>query len=109
MNKDEEFFYDNAGYSVPPGREECARRLASAEAVARHRCWRVEWMPEQDIDLSWCENCEAEGHEHEVECAVLLGGNGTTVLASLGNIVDATPQYRRVIAAELALQALQDG
>lgn len=56
--------------------------------------------------------------EHEIACAVLRdrpeiqttyrGGRAGEVLASLGAIIDASDAYKRVVAAELASEALAE-
>lgn len=125
MTPSESFFFRNAGHSYDPSREtkrtgriRYARELARAENEAKVRGWSVLWEDEIDVDLSWCE-CETDGveHEHEVLCAILYGEDWTNtlksrrdmkVLGSLGNIVDADRNYRRVVEAELALEALRE-
>ncbi len=100
------FFLRNAGYSYDPktetkqaGRSRCARQLAKAERDAAALGFTFEWQ-EDDIFAS-------HGHdEHPNTCEVCFCLDGDKVLASLGCIDDATREYRRVIEAELALEAL---
>ena len=110
------FFSKNAGSSYTPGKEtraqgkrRGAQALAHAEAEAARRGWRVEWDHEQDVDLSWADDEQREDIDEVLE-AVLKDENGH-VLASLGNITFgrdsmANRNYRRVVEAELALEAL---
>lgn len=109
----EQFFYDNAGYSIAAGqteeegREEAARALAHAEQYARQHGWYTEWeqYPEGCIGCD-CKSDEcacSTGEEHEVLCATLYNEDDAA-LESLGAICGATRQYRRVVAAELAIE-----
>ena len=113
------FFLNNAGYATPPGRVACAASLARAEAEARERGWYVFWEGESDIPYEdalgdhayWCDReAKGERHQHTVEMATLVGPDSmsslSNVLASLGAIIDADAAYRRVVAAELAAEAL---
>lgn len=103
------FFYKHAGYSHDPkketraqGRRRGAKALARAEAEASARGWRVEW----EGDPEAYEMGDAETEEpREVLGAVLRDENGH-VLGSLWGIGDPTREYRRVVEAELALEAL---
>jgi hypothetical protein len=100
------FFAENAGYATPPGRMACAKALADAENFASAHDWEVSWEWDEGGDLGdhdyWCgrEDCS-----HEIECAILRDPHGN-VLASLGSIIDADRAYRRVVAAELASEAM---
>ena len=69
-----------------------ATALAEAEAEATARGWRVEWEGDPDGSV------EALG-------AVLRDESGR-MLASLWGIVRSSRNYRRVIEARLALEAL---
>lgn len=111
LTADQQFFFDNAGYSYSPGKESkalgrtrCAVALAAAEAHGREQGWAVEWEQEQEIDLSWMTD-EERAQPHEVLCAVLLDSAGK-VLDSLGNIVDPSREYGRVVEAELCAGAM---
>jgi hypothetical protein len=110
LSPDELFFFENAGWSYDPkkesaqvGRMSCARDLAKAEKIAEQLGWEVEWEWDNDIDDSWM-SPEEQAKDHEWLCARLMDGN--TVLEALGGIVDADANYRRVIEAELAAEAL---
>jgi hypothetical protein len=115
LTPDQFFFYQNAGYSHDPkaetpeqGRLRCARELAEAEAVAQRLEYAFEWEFDQDADLSWMSDEERE-QEHEVLCCRIVDPENTRhSLASLCGITDADRNYRRVIEAELAAEAIAD-
>jgi hypothetical protein len=110
LTEAEQFFYDHAGYSYDAehmtgeqGRILSAKLLAQAE----------EWAKDHDLTYVWVDTDDwtPSGHESEFgytpetcEFAELVNEDGET-LASLGCIDDATPEYRRVIEAELAFEA----
>lgn len=115
MTKDERFFWEHAGYSYNPktqtkaqGRRETARRLATAEEHAAEQEWCFSW----EWDDAGCSGCDcksddcacASGAEHETLGCVLRDLEGN-VLASLWGICSPTPQYSRVVEAELAAEA----
>jgi hypothetical protein len=97
--------------------------LARAEARAAALGWEVRWDWDEDAgapDTSWCPICErmaandrtlprevSVGHAHEILCAVLVDADGK-VLGSLGGIADPDHAYRRLVEAELALEALAE-
>lgn len=103
------FFHENAGWAA--GRKAIgALELARAEAAAANNGWRVVWSQDEDPDLGdhayWCADERAgRQHDHDVECADLQDDTGHT-LATLCGIIDADRDYRRVVEAELALEAL---
>lgn len=110
LTADEQFFYDNAGYSIAAGqteeegREQTALALAYAEQHARQHGWYVNW--EQDDECSGCDcgsdECPcATGEPHETLYATLYDADGLA-LESLGGICGSTAHYRRVVGAELA-------
>lgn len=103
------FFLNKAGYCTPPGRAACALSLARAEAIAEERGWTAEWFHDEDGDLGdhdfWCrKDC---GKSHEIKVCLLRDEDGK-VLASLCGIIDADRDYRRVVEAELADEALYE-
>lgn len=112
-----QFFSKHAGGSYTPGKEtraqgkrRLAQRLAKAEREAFSRGWRVDWDQEMDPDLSWCDECSSGEHDkyehmNSTESAVLRDEEGR-VLASLGNIDRPDRNYRRLVEAELADEAL---
>jgi hypothetical protein len=112
------FFMKHAGSSYMPGKETRAQgkrrgaiKLAKAEAEASARGWTVEWEHEQDPDLSWASEEDRDGISENLS-AVLKDEHGH-VLSSLGNITFGydsmvNRNYRRVVEAELALEALHE-
>jgi hypothetical protein len=114
LTPDQLFFYENAGYSykepetAEQGRIRCAIELAQAEEYARGLGWEFEWEHDQSPDLSFMSD-EERSQEHEVLCCRIPDpSNPKYSLASLCGIVDADRNYRRVIEAELASEALAD-
>lgn len=121
-----EFFKEYAGYSVAPGetqdqgRTRSAEILAKAEAYAEEHDWHVEWSYDEE-SCSGCEcgsdecNCFT-GKPHETLGAVLYDsdiqpdaiGANAHVLGSLWGICEPSREYRRVINAELASEALAE-
>lgn len=113
LTEAERFFFEHSGWSYKPGEEtscegrnRCARLSAQAEAWARADGvtfrWEDDnelWEPEPYDTIEWC----AAGRE--VTCKA-CGHTEWETLASLGGIADATPEYRRVIEAELAYEAM---
>lgn len=102
------FFPKHAGYSYDPktqtpaqGRIECAKALARAERIMQESGAYVTWEPDPYADDSWMEPGETWDR---CECATLRNAEGDA-LASLGMIFDASPDYQRVVEAELALEA----
>lgn len=108
------FFFKNAGYSYDPksqtpkqGRAARARKLAEAERYFDAHDWRIEWWEDWTVE---CHVDAFDGYDVEPETceqAILYDAAGN-VLASLGCIDDADDNYRRVIRAELALEAMAD-
>lgn len=114
ISEAERFFRKHAGYSVKQGetntqgRNRCARELAQAEKDARDAGFTFEWGDD------WaCSNHAREfgaeaypdGNPRTCEYCQCLNADGD-VCESLGCIDDANPEYRRVIEAELASEAL---
>lgn len=111
-----QFFYTYAGYSYDPktqtpeqGRMQTARALAKAERDAASQGIRFGWEP----DVEGCIGCDcglpeckcASGEPHEVLVCLAYNTEGK-VIASLGAICEPTREYRRVVEAELALEAI---
>ena len=98
------FFRRHAGYSkganesISSAKRRRATALARAEAEATARGWRVEWEGDPDGDPNT--GVAALG-------AVLRGSDGEH-LSSLWGITDMSRDHKRVVEAELALQALGD-
>lgn len=108
------FFLKHAGYSYDPktetpqaGRSRCARQLAKAERDARALGYTFEWdddpdgRDDSDEDVETCESCVCLDGEVGAD-----EDRNSHILAVLGGICDATREYRRVVEAELALEAL---
>jgi len=113
-----EFFYDNAGYSYDPatetvedGRLRGARQLAMAERFAQVMGAEYVWEDDWSLGHSHAEEFpDAYDNEPDtcewVQLRVTLPCGHSDIVASLSCIDDATPEYRRVIEAELALEWL---
>lgn len=110
------FFLEQAGYSYDPkterpidGKRRCARELSKAERHSLDNGWYVEWWQ----DENGCSGCDcgavdcrcSNGDEHETLGCVLKDEDGD-VLASLWGICEPSREYRRVVAAELALESM---
>lgn len=123
LTKDEWFFYEHAGYVYDPKKEtqeearmRVARELARAERHAEEKGWECEW--EEDD----CIGCDCGNENGECPCcnrvrghskvALLYGKCGECgvrrLLGSLGSICGASKENRRVVEAELALDAMVD-
>jgi hypothetical protein len=109
------FFYEHAGYSYDPktetaeqGRIRCAVELADAEATGQRLGYTFEWDWDECPDLSWMSD-EERKEEHEVLCCRIPDPENTRYsLASLCGITDPDSNYRRVIEAELAQEAIAE-
>lgn len=111
------FFFSHAGYSYDPktetkiqGRWKWARALATAEKAGQDQNLEFVWEYDQYPDTSWMDEQalkELENGQTEIlECVARQDG---VVLASLCGIhidVNDRHQYRRVVEAELAMEAL---
>lgn len=107
------FFYDHAGYSHDPkcetpnqARRRRAQELAQAEArkerLVRKGSIRIEWSldadPYETDDEKPDEVLECRIYEKCRQC------RQWRCVSSLGGIGDPSPEYRRVIEAELMLE-----
>jgi|SRR5215472_11457019 len=107
-----DFFRANAG-GVVGYTAHNAITLARAEAWAKREGIRFVWEPDDDADWSWMDDDERK-REHTVEgCRAVrvhecerCGHETADTLASLWGIFDADNAYRRVVEAELALEAM---
>lgn len=125
------FFAANAGGIVGQNAT-TAIALARAERWADDEELETEWMQDDDGDLGdheyWCHNARSidrlsareqraynvSSCEHAIEWCRLVrpcADHGTDckhaeTLGSLGGIIDADRNYRRLIRAELALEAM---
>lgn len=122
------FFYEHVGGSYNPatetveqGKMRGAMRLADAEAWASAAGWRVEWHLEdedpRDVFGEFCtadpctdEHCGLIHSDPDAEhfWACIKGPDGERIDAggSLGMIESPSREYRRLIEAELALEAM---
>jgi hypothetical protein len=123
LTRDQRFFFDHAGYSYPvgsdpaTGRTACACRLADAEETllqAMRRANVAMVWEHDDIGARYYRKRPEDTPDHRMEgsdwrytCELAAIVNGETVLASLGAVLDADANYRRVIRAELALECLE--
>ena len=104
------FFKEEAGYCVGQ-RALGAYKLAKAEQEAKRLGLVASWRPDDDADLSWMDDSE-RAQSHDVEYCTLYKPcdcgheNHHEAVASLSGIVDADRNYRRVVEAELALEAI---
>jgi hypothetical protein len=114
------FFVDHAGYATPPGRAVCAAELVRSEAWANFERdngrLTVEWVDDNDADLSWADESTLAdidaGTYAVLGCVVTyhapLAWSGATTerFESLWGIVVTGPNdpYCRVVAAELCAQ-----
>lgn len=116
MTKQQQFFYDNAGYSWDPkketekqGRYNSARRYAKAEMQALRDGVTFQW----EIDPNGCIGCDcgsstcecSSGESHHTFYCIARTADGTDG-ASLHGICGLTPEYKRVIEAELASEII---
>jgi hypothetical protein len=116
----EQFFYDHAGYSHDPatetsehGHARCAMDLAAAEQRIARGGYRIEWDQDYEFDpYCACEDDDCPAKTGPAYCAALFSADGIRVLASLCGITFerghdySDDPYARVVAAELALEAL---
>ena len=111
------FFFANAGYSYTPGKEtklqgrwRCARDLASAERIASDRGYSFEWSQDDMTNRDFTD----DGPEYYLWACVCRDDSGN-VVASLGGVdfgYERDPwmdDYRRVVEAELASEAIGNG
>jgi hypothetical protein len=103
QRKNFEFFFKHAGYIVGE-RAKGALNLARAEQYAEERGWSFDWTWDDNADSSWMDEKERE-RDHEALGCILRDENGE-VIESLWGIFDPDENYRRVVQAELASQAM---
>ncbi len=114
MTKQEQFFYDNAGYSHAPTQTPEEGHVETAKALARAETWSVQEghytviEHDDDADASWIDN----EHDRETYLAnvwyMQLWSEDDKLLGSLGSC-DGGHKYKRVVRAELALEAMPKG
>lgn len=104
-----QFFQTHAGWCSPPGKMACAFALAKAEADAELLGMRFEWFEDEEGCLGCTcgdKRCKCStGEAHEVLCCVARDAQGR-IVASLGGICEPSHEYKRVVEAELAQEAL---
>ena len=120
LTDQERFFYEHAGWSYDPkretpeeGRAHCAIALAAAERDAQTKGWYFEWEYDDscagcDCGDSKCPCFRSKGrvtNYHRPFFCSVYDAPGGNMLGSLHGICEPTPEYRRVIQAELALEA----
>lgn len=115
MTKQEQFFFDHAGFSYDPktetaeqGKLRCAKELATAETWACQEGLVFQIESDPDVDESFMDD---EPQEYQDEWrgtawqCLLWDAEGKTLLASLGGCFGYA-DYKRVVKAELALEAM---
>lgn len=114
LTADQFFFYQNAGYSYAKtqtpeqGRIRCAKDLAVAETVAQRLGYEFEWEFDECLDLSWMSDDERQRGDEILCCRIFDPENPRYSPASLCGITDPDRNYRRVVEAELAAEAIAD-
>lgn len=93
------FFQQEGGYAARP-----AIRLMRAERYAHNQGWLVGWLPDPEGQRDWY--CECGCVPDAVLGCTLYDADGETMLAGLYAIGDPSPAYQRLVAAELALEAM---
>lgn len=116
LTDSEQFFYDHAGCSFDPSRETAssgltrnAILLASAEEHAKREGWDVEWDIDPEADIIPTANYFVSGAEQWTATLRNLDGEPLANLCGIDlghNAVPETDPYARVIAAELATEAI---
>ena len=121
LTEAEQFFYHHAGFSYDPkvetpeeGKLRCAHELFIAETDARMQGFYFEWS--EDDGCAGCDcgsddcQCSFTGgvvtEDHRPLVCIAYSEPGGEVRASLGGICGADANYRRVVQAEVALEAL---
>jgi hypothetical protein len=106
-----QFFYDNGAIYIDPtpeqqqDREDRAKELAEAEEMAERLGWRSLWVHDQDGELDRPTDEAGNPFGEEVFVCDLVDANGDH-LACLCGIWDPSEAYCRIVAAELAEDAL---
>lgn len=116
MTKQEQFFYDHAGFGYDPaietveqGKRRSAREMARAENWARYWSFVFIIEPDQDVDDSWMDNETAEYQAEwrgQAWWCQMVAADGSVVQSLSGCYGDS--DYERVVKAELALQQLAE-
>ena len=107
------FFSEHAGYVVGE-HAKSALELARAERAAKKKGVCFRWEPDEDADLSWMDEAQRKKN-YDVEwvaayrkSSCLRGEPHPRAIpcASVGGVVGADRNYRRVLEAELASECL---
>src|SRR4051812_10745523 len=96
------FFLRHASFRTPPGRAACALALARAERDGKSVGLRFAWVddPEGRADLGPGGRCPCgcARHVERVESCLVFGpDDDTRPLGSIGDVWDASADYRRVV------------
>lgn len=116
LTPDEQFFYDQAGYSYDPktetqeqGRIKCAKRLAQVESFAKSKGIRYYWRRDQEIDSR--DFSDEKPFYPLYECSAELNGESIGGLCGIdfgrGNKPTGQP-YKRVVEAEIVWDAFHE-
>lgn len=97
-------FFKEHGATVYGHAAQVAYDLARAEKWARDEGIEFEWKDDPD---SYRDYSDSEPGVMVFEFCVAVNEDGE-VLASLGGVGDASTEYRRVVEAELALEAMRE-
>jgi hypothetical protein len=107
-----QFFREHGGHMQDPkteteeeARTRCATSLARAEWYAKAQGWEFDIDPDPDADESWMDDEDRREWSGKAWYCQLWNADRTNLLASLsGCFGDA--DYKRVVKAELALEAM---
>lgn len=114
MTKQEQFFFDNAGFSYKPGeetpdqaRQRCAREYAKAETWAVENGYWFSVDADPDADESWLDGEPQEYQDQwrgKGRAVVMFDAQDKRVQFLGGCYGDSN--YMRVVKAELALEEM---
>jgi hypothetical protein len=97
------FFLESAGYCSPPGRAACALALARAERDGELHGLEFWWEDDQE---AW--DGDGPAPRYLLNC-VCVDADGKPLAALCGiGLNDTADDYRRVVQAELAADALDE-
>jgi hypothetical protein len=114
MTKQEQFFFDNGGFSYDPkvesadaGKLRCAREMAKAETWALQEGYWFDVEHDCDADESWL---DGEPQEYQDQWrgkgqSVVMYSQSGEIRQSLGGCY-GDQRYMRVVKAELALEEM---
>lgn len=107
------FFYEHDGFSYNPeteteeeGHRRCAQESARDELLAKRAGITFEWEDDWSIGDHEREFGEAYADGGPSSCEQCTAFYKGEIVASLGCVDDATPEYRRVVEGQLASEAL---